>query len=92
MILGSVGRNFAAGMSGGIAFVYDPQQVLHDFLNRGLVQLEKVEEKEDVAILQSFIDQVRGGGGVLMRVGMTRETDVGCVVHVLICFPSPSSL
>jgi glutamate synthase (NADPH/NADH) large chain len=33
VILGSTGRNFAAGMSGGVAYVYDPKSVLPDHLN-----------------------------------------------------------
>jgi glutamate synthase domain-containing protein 3 len=40
VILGSTGRNFAAGMSGGIAFVYDPQGQLPANLNSEMVDLE----------------------------------------------------
>ncbi len=39
-ILGPTGRNFAAGMSGGIAYVYDPQGALPDNLNAEMVELE----------------------------------------------------
>jgi glutamate synthase domain-containing protein 3 len=54
-ILGQTGRNFAAGMSGGIAYVWDPD---HDFLarcNLGTVELEKVETDADVAELLNMI-------------------------------------
>jgi len=42
MVLGSVGRNFAAGMSGGIAYVYDPDGKLEQQCNRASVDLEPV--------------------------------------------------
>ena len=41
-ILGPTGRNFAAGMSGGIAYVYDPRGVLPDHLNAEMVELEEL--------------------------------------------------
>ena len=40
IILGPTGRNFAAGMSGGITFVHDPNNVLGDNLNAEMVLLE----------------------------------------------------
>ncbi|MDP9423111.1 MAG: glutamate synthase large subunit [Pseudomonadota bacterium] len=42
MVLGPVGRNFAAGMSGGIAYVYDPADELEQQCNRASVGLEPV--------------------------------------------------
>merc|ERR1712003_24264 len=49
--LGETGRNFAAGMSGGIAYVYDPKGNFPSLCNMGLVGLERIdtnEEKEQV--------------------------------------------
>ena len=49
--LGETGRNFAAGMSGGIAYVYDPEGKFPARCNMGLVALESIEtdaEKEEV--------------------------------------------
>jgi glutamate synthase domain-containing protein 3 len=43
VILGPTGRNFAAGMSGGIAYVYDPNGVLPDNLNAEMVELEALD-------------------------------------------------
>ena len=40
VILGETGRNFAAGMSGGIAYVYDPHQQFERFCNREMVDLD----------------------------------------------------
>ncbi len=55
VVLGPTGKNFAAGMSGGIAYVLDEK---HDFylrLNKELVSLEPVEHKYDVALLKDLI-------------------------------------
>ena len=40
IILGPTGRNFGAGMSGGMAYVYDPQGIFHRSLNTEMVDLE----------------------------------------------------
>jgi glutamate synthase (NADPH/NADH) large chain len=40
VILGPTGRNFAAGMSGGVAYVYDPDHLLSDNLNTEMVDLD----------------------------------------------------
>jgi glutamate synthase (NADPH/NADH) large chain len=42
-ILGPTGRNFAAGMSGGIAYVYDLHGTLSDNLNAEMVALERLD-------------------------------------------------
>ncbi len=42
VILGPVGRNFAAGMSGGVAYVYDPQDKLREHLAAGSFKLSRV--------------------------------------------------
>jgi len=58
-ILGPTGRNFAAGMSGGIAYVYDPQGALPDNLNAEMVELEALDD-DDVnwlrGMLQAHLD------------------------------------
>jgi glutamate synthase domain-containing protein 3 len=46
LVLGPTGRNFAAGMSGGIAFVHDPDQMLPRRLNREMVELEQLDEED----------------------------------------------
>ncbi|MCX7423769.1 MAG: glutamate synthase subunit alpha, partial [Planctomycetia bacterium] len=55
VILGATGRNFAAGMSGGVAYVYDPQSQLKANCNPEMVELEKVEADEDIAELKQLI-------------------------------------
>ena len=51
IVLGRVGRNFAAGMSGGIAYVLDRDGTFEYFCNKGMVELAPVREFED----QDFI-------------------------------------
>ena len=53
--LGSVGRNFAAGMSGGIAYIYDPENKFPVNCNMGMVALEKVSNADEIQILRGFI-------------------------------------
>jgi glutamate synthase domain-containing protein 3 len=55
VILGPTGRNFAAGMSGGSAFVYDAHDALLGNCNLEMVELEKVVAPEDVLILKDLL-------------------------------------
>ena len=47
VVLGPTGRNFGAGMSGGIAYVYDPDDVFAAKLNREMVQLQSLGSDDD---------------------------------------------
>ena len=49
VIIGPTGRNFAAGMSGGIAYVYDPTHTFPHFCNMELVELESLDDEEERA-------------------------------------------
>jgi glutamate synthase (NADPH/NADH) len=55
VILGSTGRNFAAGMSGGVAYVLDPKNEFRAKVNTEMVDLETVNETEEVEFLRSLI-------------------------------------
>ncbi|MCR4922604.1 MAG: glutamate synthase large subunit [Lachnospiraceae bacterium] len=57
VVLGPTGKNFAAGMSGGIAYVLDEKNTLYKNLNKELVSMEKVEEKEDLEELKRIITE-----------------------------------
>ena len=46
MILGGTGRNFAAGMSGGTAYVYDADGSFPSLLNREMVSIVQLEEED----------------------------------------------
>ncbi|KAI7900943.1 uncharacterized protein BX663DRAFT_438496 [Cokeromyces recurvatus] len=56
VILGSTGRNFAAGMSGGIAYVLDISSDFKENVNREMVELETVNEPERIAELRDLIE------------------------------------
>ncbi len=56
VILGSTGRNFAAGMSGGIAYVWDPNAVLASRCNMEMVVLEAVNSSEDEKELKTLVE------------------------------------
>ena len=57
VILGPTGRNFAAGMSGGVAYVYDPLARFEKNCNAELVDLYAVEEAEDEALVRGLIEE-----------------------------------
>ncbi|MFS0488845.1 glutamate synthase large subunit [Leadbetterella byssophila] len=54
VILGETGRNFAAGMSGGLAFVYDPHSNFNGKCNKEMVDLDELTS-EDIATLKEMI-------------------------------------
>ena len=55
VVLGPTGKNFAAGMSGGTAYVLDEKNKLYLNLNREMVYLEMLTEKEDITKVQEMI-------------------------------------
>jgi glutamate synthase (ferredoxin) len=57
IILGCTGRNFAAGMSGGIAYVLDEVGDFPSRCNREMVDLERLEEPEEIRDLQELIQR-----------------------------------
>lgn len=58
VVLGETGRNFAAGMSGGIAYVYDPNNRLYSRINKELVSYSSVTSKYDEEELQSLFKSI----------------------------------
>ena len=57
VVLGKTGRNFAAGMSGGIAYVLDVDGKFRSRCNPELVDLDKVEDEDDIMTLRMMIQQ-----------------------------------
>ena len=55
VVLGSTGRNFAAGMSGGIAYIWDPNGQFAGNCNAELVDLDPLETDADIAELKQLI-------------------------------------
>ncbi len=54
VVLGDTGKNFAAGMSGGIAYIYNPEGHFEQRVNRGMIDLDPMEA-EDVSRLHALI-------------------------------------
>ena len=66
VILGATGKNFAAGMSGGIAYVLDENHELYLHLNKQMVDMEAVTERHDGEELRTLIEHhVRETGSPL---------------------------
>lgn len=63
VVLGPTGRNFAAGMSGGIAYVYNPDGKFVVNCNLEMVELEEVVDPEDVQELKTMIENHVGYTG-----------------------------
>jgi glutamate synthase (NADPH/NADH) large chain len=57
VVIGKTGRNFAAGMSGGIAYVLDVDGDFDYYCNKSLVELSPVENKDDILELQSILNK-----------------------------------
>jgi glutamate synthase (NADPH/NADH) large chain len=55
VVLGPVGRNFAAGMSGGIAYVFNLNSNFEFFLNKGMVELSGLDNEEDENFVKDMI-------------------------------------
>ena len=56
LILGGVGRNFAAGMSGGIAYVLDMNQDFHSKVNMEMVEVSGLEDVQEIAFVRGLIE------------------------------------
>ena len=57
VVLGKTGRNFGAGMTGGVAYVYDNHDMLTARANQQLVSLRRVERPEDQAELKALLER-----------------------------------
>ena len=57
VILGRTGKNFAAGMSGGIAYVLDTERDLYMRLNKALVSMQTLSDKADINELKEILDE-----------------------------------
>ena len=56
IVLGETGRNFAAGMSGGIAYIWDGNKTFSPLCNMGMVELESLEVEEDINEVKTLIE------------------------------------
>jgi len=74
VILGATGRNFAAGMSGGVAYVYDPLNRFERFCNQEMVDLDPFSF-EDFDLLKSLIKKHRNYTGSDVAAGILANWD-----------------
>ena len=56
VVLGETGRNFAAGMSGGVAYIWDRNKTFAPLCNMGMVELESLVEDEDIDEVKTLIE------------------------------------
>jgi glutamate synthase (NADPH/NADH) large chain len=77
VVLGPTGRNFAAGMSGGIAYVYDPEDLLERRLNRQMVDLDPLGD-EDREFLRSVIERYRALTGSKLAARILGRMPAAC--------------
>ncbi|KAI9298442.1 glutamate synthase [Neoconidiobolus thromboides FSU 785] len=85
VILGNVGRNFAAGMSGGIAYVLNRDKVLSENCNKEMVHLESVEDKQDISELKELIYQhyIKTGSEIAKEVYHSFDANLSQFIKVM---------
>jgi len=86
VILGKTGRNFAAGMSGGIAYVYDPEGRFPKDCNLEMVSLERVEEEQEADELLSMIEKHRRYTSSNVAAKIISDWD-NCLPHFVKVYP-----
>jgi glutamate synthase (NADPH/NADH) large chain len=67
VILGAIGRNFAAGMSGGIAYVFDPNDKLPELCNMEMVEMEAPDAEQESEIRSMMEKHLENTGSVLAK-------------------------
>ena len=70
VVLGNTGRNFAAGMSGGIAYIWDKNGDFSSKCNMGMVELFPVEEESDIKELKGLIQKHQEYTGSIVAKGI----------------------
>jgi glutamate synthase (NADPH/NADH) large chain len=84
VILGATGRNFAAGMSGGLAYVFDEHSRFGDNCNLEMVTLERLSEAEEIGTLRTLLEEhvQRTGSKKAQRLLASWSVSVGQFVKV----------
>jgi glutamate synthase (NADPH/NADH) large chain len=57
VVLGTTGRNFAAGMSGGVAYVFDEDGAFTRRCNKDLVELETLEGEDEIERVRELVEE-----------------------------------
>ncbi|MDD5634253.1 MAG: glutamate synthase large subunit [Candidatus Omnitrophica bacterium] len=84
VILGETGKNFAAGMSGGIAYVYDDKNVFGEKCNRSMVKLEEADDDDQVTIYNMIHNHYKHTkSAVAEKILKNFEREIGYFVKVM---------
>lgn len=85
VIIGPTGRNFGAGMSGGVAYVYDAAGDFASRCNMGMVDLEQLEDSEDIDLVRGLLERhIEYTGSTVARERLDKwDTTVGRIVKVM---------
>jgi glutamate synthase (NADPH/NADH) large chain len=84
VVLGKTGRNFGAGMSGGVAFVYDPEGNFYTRLNREMVDLDALDEDDREWLRDAIAMHLEEtGSAVGQRILADWHSEVECFVKVM---------
>jgi glutamate synthase (NADPH/NADH) large chain len=67
IILGEVGRNFGAGMSGGIAYIYNPNHTFNDMVNPIMVDLDPMDDEAQKELYQYVSNHAKFTGSVVAQ-------------------------
>jgi len=73
VILGQTGGNFGAGMSGGVAYVYDVDGTFPNLCNMEMIELEKVHATQEIAQLKSMIETHHAKTGSTVAEGILSD-------------------
>jgi len=85
VVLGNTGRNFAAGMSGGIAYIWDPEGAFAGNCNAEMVDLDPVVADDDIAELKHLISNHAEFTGSTVATAVLNDWDkqMACFVKVM---------
>jgi len=73
VVIGRTGRNFAAGMSGGIAYVYNPDGDFHVRCNKEMVDMEPLDDAEDIDLVHGLLERHRQYTGSAVADGLLKQ-------------------
>ena len=73
VVLGRTGRNFAAGMSGGIAYVLDADGDFKRRCNLGMVDVERLDQPEEIRLVRDLIRRHIEFTGSTYAAGILRD-------------------
>jgi glutamate synthase (ferredoxin) len=71
--IGRTGRNFAAGMSGGVAFVFDEDGLFEKRVNPEMVEIEPLRERDDLDLVRDLLIQHAGYTGSSVAKGLLSD-------------------